>query len=207
MEKLQVSHKNKAQQILPDQETSLMINVRDCNDHTSFVILFHKSRKRISKYIYRRTNSLSDTDSLCQEVFSRLWLNRHKFLSDSKFQTYLFGIAANVVSSFNRQRLKERSIISIEYASPQQTIEIKKKLSDSSQPQDRLIAEELLKQAHSAIANLPVKCRTVFKLIVEQGHTIKKASERMGCSEASVRRYYDLAVRKLKQQLSAKEQL
>ena len=195
------------EKILPDNANQLMADVRDYDDHASFVILFHMFKKPVAKYIHSKINSSSDTENLSQEIFTRLWANRRNFRPDGQFDGYLFGIAAKVVNSFKRQQIKEQNVISLEQVKNMQIIDIQRKLSDYSHPQERLIVQELLKQAVSAVANLPSKYRDVFKLIVEKNCTVKKASRLLQCSETTVRRRYKLAVRKLRRQLSAKERI
>lgn len=199
-----MSGKSKLEQVLPDVENQLMVNISDQSDHASFVILFHRFKKPVARYIRTKVNSSSDIENLCQEVFTRLWSNRRNFSPDGKFDVYLFGIAANVVNSFRRKKLKEPKTISIEQAQGRKIRQIQRKLGDYSHPQENLIIQELLKQTDDVVASLPRKYRDVFKLIVEHSYTDRKLSRLLECSETTVRRRYRVAVKKLRKQLSAK---
>ncbi len=190
---------------LPEDMNRLMANVRDYDDHASFAILFHMSKKSVERYILGSINSSSDVENLSQEIFTRLWANRRNFWHEGQFQGFLFGIVTNVVNSFKRQQFKERIVVSMELFENIHISNIQRNLNDYSHPQETLIIHELLQQAENAVANLPSRYKNVFKLIVEQNCTVKQTATLLHRSETTVRRHYKLAIKKLRHHLSAKQ--
>lgn len=77
-------------------------------------------RKPLFAYIYRMVTHHQDAEDLLQEVFVRVLQNRQKFRGESKFQTWLFGIATHIC--LDHLRSKKRWRVDAQLIGEQETI-------------------------------------------------------------------------------------
>src|SRR4029079_16375955 len=84
---------------------------REGSDGPAFTALVERFRQRVWSVCYRLLNNDSDAHDAAQDVFVKLFLQRAKFRGESKYSTWVHGIAVRtclmVRRSSGRRRKRE----------------------------------------------------------------------------------------------------
>lgn len=74
-------------------------------DSVTIVFLFNSYRMDVVRFIYSKINSQELAEDLAQETFIKAYLalKKYEFNGDSKFKSWLFRIANNLVMDYYRQ--------------------------------------------------------------------------------------------------------
>lgn len=125
-------------------------------DHQAFEDLVTRHQHAVVGTVAKMLGNPSEAEDIAQQVFLRLWKSAPRYKPAAKFTTFLFTITRNLVFNETRrkQRRKEHSLDEQEDDWHQQIPE-----SDESQPDSRLVQDELRRAVDQAIADLPEKQR------------------------------------------------
>ncbi|MBX9404964.1 sigma-70 family RNA polymerase sigma factor [Pseudomonas baetica] len=142
--------------------------------------LAHSSEKKLRGFITKRVFNPADVDDLMQMTYLEAWRNQHKFTGASKPETWLFGIATNLVSNhfknfYRRPQntvLEDSGIESLEYG------------HDPSQVSEH---QRLLSRTLEAIDDLSVDMRAVIDLVVDSDISYQDAAQQLGVPIGTVR--------------------
>jgi RNA polymerase sigma-70 factor (ECF subfamily) len=146
----------------------------------AFELIFHRSKGKLKGFLKKVLPRGEDEESLMQEVYVSLWMNRRSIETDRNLETYLFSIARNRVIDVMRKRFHQQQYLENLY----------KQLND--EPDNSLdtlaIVEyaELEKQIFSLIEALPEKRKLIFKLNKLEGLSYKEIAQRLNISENTV---------------------
>ena len=95
-----------------DEELAALA-AREGSDGPAFTALVERYRQRVWSICYRIVNNESDAHDAAQEVFVKLFLQRAKFRGESKYSTWVHGIAVRTClmqrRSGGRRRKREGS--------------------------------------------------------------------------------------------------
>ncbi|AZC84000.1 RNA polymerase sigma factor [Pseudomonas chlororaphis] len=159
--------------------------------------LARRSERKLRCFINKRVFNQADIDDLMQMTYLEAWCNRHKFIGASRPETWLFGIAANLVRNYfknlyNRPRclaLEESEIDSLEHG------------HDPSQLSEH---QRLLSRTQEAIEGLPVDMRTVINLVVDSDISYQEAARQLRVPVGTVRSRLARARSQLKMSICGK---
>lgn len=142
--------------------------------------LARSSERKLRCFINKRVFNQADIDDLMQMTYLEAWCNQHKFIGASKPETWLFGIATNLVrnyfkSLYSRPRclvLEESEVESMEHG------------HDPSQLSEY---QRLLSRTLEAIDGLSVDMRAVIDLVVDSDISYREAAQQLGVPIGTVR--------------------
>lgn len=80
---------------MTESETDIVRQAK-AGDHAAFGQLFQRYRRPVLSFLYGMTNRRDLTEDLLQETVSRAFVLLPNLREESKFSTWLFGIARNV---------------------------------------------------------------------------------------------------------------
>lgn len=153
-----------------------------------------KLRRFIMKYSYNK----EVVDDLVQSTYIEAIKNFHQFKGRSLLKTWLFGIAYNLVRNQNRSSCKESFYLSLD--TNFQT------LLDGRKALDEVIYSQfILTQCPDKIAQMPIKMRKVFELIVLQGNNYEQTAKELGVSVGTVKSRLSRARQWLRDVIGEKE--
>ena len=101
---------------LRDPDIRLMLRVR-ADDHAAFAELVERFQHRLVGVMHHLVGRRDEAEDLAQEVFLRVYRNRHKYTPQAKFGTWLFTIANNLALNAIRDR-KRRPAVPLEVQDP-----------------------------------------------------------------------------------------
>ena len=127
------------------------------------------------------------------DVFIKIWKNRHKLAEVKKMDYYMF------------QAVRNQSLTYIDKTD--KGLEGLDSLPESSlvhyrNPENMLLDQELMDGLEKSIANLPAKCRTIFRMSREDGFKFNEIAGILKISESTVKNQVTIALKKLKSDLA-----
>lgn len=156
------------------------------------------SERKLWCFINKRVFNQADVDDLMQMTYLEAWCNRHKFIGASKPETWLFGIAANLIRNYfknlyNRPRCLVLEESEVEY------------LEHGHDPSLLSEYQRLLGRTLEAIDGLPVDMRAVINLVVDSDIGYREAAEQLGVPIGTVRSRLARARSQLKMSINTKD--
>jgi RNA polymerase sigma-70 factor (ECF subfamily) len=131
-------------------------------------------------------------DDILQEVFVRIWENRHNIKTPETFNSYIFTITRNLLLNELRSRLNNEKI--------------KDKIFKKSVAQEYLLSEqieftELKEKIDQMVADLPERQREVFLLSRNEGFAYKEIAIKLDIAEKTVEYHISQAIGVLKKKM------
>jgi RNA polymerase sigma-70 factor (ECF subfamily) len=135
--------------------------------------------------LIRQLRDESEAADIAQETFTKVYLNRSKFRTETKFSTWFFTIATNLLRDHFRWQ-KRHPEVSLE-AHEGEHQSLKESLPDASKsPGDQLISEERSKLVADAIQALPEDLRTALILSQYEEKSQAEIADIVNCSVKAV---------------------
>ncbi len=155
-------------------------------DEAAFAELFNAYHNKLGAYIYGFTASKEATKDIVQEVFLKIWLNRKKLATISRFGTYVYVLSRNHTLNYLRdlagKRVKEKEAKKILEGLPS-IVEMEERAPDPDYYQ-------LMDQA---VEKLPPQQQKVYILSYRKRLKYKEIAQQMGISHETVKKYLKLA--------------
>jgi RNA polymerase sigma factor (sigma-70 family) len=140
--------------------------------------LIRNHETRLRNFVRRKISNESDVDDLLQDTYLEAFRCKEKFLGNSKPETWLFGIAVNLI--FNHYRRTKRCL---EVPEAEDAPEPDGHAED---PLDTVSRSFMLARIKSAVDDLAHEQRQVFALVVD-GSSYEQAASELGIPIGTVR--------------------
>lgn len=158
-------------------------------DQNAFRELF----RRYYSYLLYFSNSFVKckevAEEIVEDVFVSVWNNRENLLNISNLKTYLYVAVKNhSINYLERSGYpfhEDLNLLDVSY------------IDISPNPEDLVIASEMLKAINQAVAGLPPKCRMIYKLVKEDGLRYKEVADILNISVRTVENHIAKALRKI----------
>lgn len=161
------------------------------DDDAAFSVLYHRYSGLLYVYANKRLGDSESVKDMIQEIFTDLWVRRHK-LSVEHLQSYLFqAVRFKVVNQLIKSKRARQHVESLTAFSERFT-------ADADHAVRTHMLQDFIQQQ---IEELPPKMRYVFELSRKKGMTHHEIAEQLGLSEQSVRSHIKNALRILRRRL------
>lgn len=158
-------------------------------DKTAFSEVVRRLMNPVVALIYRMTGERESAVDLSQESFVAAWQKLKTYRGESKFESWLFAIAANKTLNFIKARDRHRG------DSPENTpIE----LATTDTPETEMVQSELRENVLNFMESLPAQQRLVFNLRFYRQLSFEEISVTTGKALGTVKTNYREAVKKLR---------
>jgi RNA polymerase sigma-70 factor (ECF subfamily) len=176
--------------VVPIEETQLIARIQN-GDHAALKALFthyHTLLCRLASALLKDPDQAKD---VVQEVFIKIWRNRHDIRITTSLKAYLKRAVVN--TSLNYLEQNNASLkLPVEKADQQHS---------AYQPDTPHEYQELVIKVDVAIQQLPVRTRTVFTLIRSEEMSYKEVSDSLDISVKAVEKEMMKALRLLREAL------
>ena len=135
---------------------------------------FYPRLYRFSKSILKIEHEIDD---VIQEVFVKIWLNRHKIGKAETFNSFIFTITKNEVLNLIRSKVKDRTFRDELF---------KRSVAKEYHDQDNIEFNEIKACIDKSIAGLPERRSLVFNLSRNEGLSNKEIAKQLNISEKTV---------------------
>jgi len=174
----------------PAEEQNILEAIR-LNDRQAFEKIFRDSYKPLKAYAFRFVNDLATAENMVQDVFLKLWQNRHNLVITTSLVHYLFRSVRN--HSLNHL---EKTRVRTGYLRMQL-----EKTQDEEDFSAFYPEIGLLEKIESAISALPPKRQEIFRLAREEGLKYREIADQLNLSVKTVEAQMTLALRQLRESL------
>ncbi|HTF29437.1 MAG TPA: RNA polymerase sigma-70 factor [Flavitalea sp.] len=144
---------------------------------------------RLFNFALMYVNTKEVAEELVNDIMVKIWSNRETISDIRNLETYLFVAVRN--HAFNYLSTYSSYHIAIESEGNQARV------INLSDPSKDLEWKEISFQLEKAVDTLPDQCRTVFKLIREEGFRYKQVAEILNISPRTVETQLFRAIKKL----------
>ena len=161
------------------------------DDAKAFTELFVRFKYKLFGFMYRFTGSSELTEDIIQEVFLKLWNDRHTLHTIDNLNAYIFRMAQNKAINGFKKLARE-------------TLALRELLKETGVYQDveeKLSAKEIEEILHKAIRELPPQQQKVFRLSREEGLRHSEIAERLNISAGTVKNHMIQALAALRRQI------
>ncbi|GGJ78811.1 RNA polymerase sigma factor [Pseudomonas matsuisoli] len=150
------------------------------------------ANRKLRSFVKKRVLNLDDADDILQLTYLEAWRNRHKFDGRARPETWLCGIAHNLIRNhFRRHYARPPHSSHDELETHEQPVEP----SDLSIQFER---HQLLDKTIEAIAELPRDMRETLWTAIETDGSYRDTAERLGVPVGTVRSRLSRAREQLK---------
>ncbi|KGJ95379.1 RNA polymerase, sigma-24 subunit, RpoE, ECF subfamily [Colwellia psychrerythraea] len=175
-----------------DDESLWIIEAKQ-GSQTAFYQLYEKYHRRIYALCWRMLADKDSAEDVCQEVFVVLWQKINNFRGESKFSTWLYSVATNVVLGHLR---KHKNWL-------QRVFSIEEQGANVAEPHVGLTDDSMLTMLDQHIACLPERARLVFVLFAVEGYRHEEIAAMLKMAVGSSKSQYHRAKSLLKESLIA----
>lgn len=155
-------------------------------DEDAYRIVFHAWNSRLFHTVMKLVKSEEEAEEIIQEVFLRLWLQRHTLPSIQTPGAWLHTIASNLALDSLRRKARQQTRLKVIAESGN---------FDNPEPESQLDAKELQRLIDEAVEKLPASRRHVFILSRRQGLNRSEIAEQLNISESTVKNHLTAALK------------
>ena len=153
-----------------------MLRVRS-GDQVAFELVFFRYKGKLFDFIQRSLPGDQDSESIVQDIFTRLWINREHLDPAKSLNSLLYTMARNEIFAHLRKMLVRRRYIE------ELNHSVNEPIHTSEQQFDY---EELKRTISQLIKEMPEKRRKIFELSRDEGLTYKEIASKLNISENTV---------------------
>ena len=148
----------------------------------SLEILLRSQRSRLSHFVRKHLRREDYIEDLIQQTHLAAFKSWDRFRGDSKPETWLFGIALNLVRNFRCRDISNRF-------EPDDVEDHMSHLCAESgcEPEEALMRQERMQALKTGISSLPVKMQAVVHLVLLEGLSYQDAALELDLPVGTVR--------------------
>lgn len=172
-----------------NSEDQQLVQALQKGNVAAFDSLFEIYSPKLYGFAYKYFRNEADAEELVQEVFVKVWENRHVLKTEHSFKSYLFTITLNQIRKyFNKKAVALRYLESLHH---------EPELSDQHLAEDY---ESVLQKLNSIIEQLPPRRREIFIKSKLEGKSSKEVAAELNISPGTVDNQISEALRFLRAQ-------
>jgi len=179
-----------------ERDAADMVRLADGHD-ASLNDLMERHGEKLFHYLIRCLQNEEDAADLAQETFVRVYQHRKRFRAGSKFSTWLYTIATNLVRTRYRFRTHHPEV-SLDAETTQSGGTLRDVLrEDKPTPSESLQGEERAGAIRQAVAALPEDLRTPLLLAEYEEKSQAEIAQILNCSPKAI----EMRIYRARQQL------
>lgn len=168
---------------------SLVSQIVSSGDQRAFKRLFLDFYDHLFYFSNSFVKSREEAEEVVQDVFVSLWKRRATLEQIDNLSVYLYVAVRNLSINYLR-----RSGFHYDHDLNQLDVSY---VQSPSTPEELMVATEIRQAVNKSIAELPPKCRLVYKLVKEDGLRYKEVAEILHISPRTVENQIGTALRKI----------
>ena len=168
---------------IDDIDNGLIDQLRNGNKD-AFKVLFEKYGPRLYQFSIKYLREKEDAEDLLNEVFLKIWQNRHTLKTNTSFQSYLFTIAYNNIRQRFLRKSREEKYIQI-FA--------EENLVDPTKGEDQVDYVQIVQKINQVIDLLPARRKEIFSLSYKGELRNYEIADKLGLSEQFVKNQLSVA--------------
>ena len=168
------------------------------NCEKAYKKLFMEMHESLTAFAFSIVKSSEDAEEVVSDFFISIWLRRTSLRSIENPRLYFFvavrNTSLNKLTANGRNKLPndmewETSLTSVFF-----------------NPEELLLSTEVVKKIMAAVNELPARCKTIFKLVKEEGLRYAEVAKLLDISVKTVEAQMAIALRRIKTHSEFKNQ-
>jgi RNA polymerase sigma-70 factor (ECF subfamily) len=161
-------------------------------DETAFELVFKSHFKRLHAYAFTILRDETEAEDIVQQVFYKLWERQENLSVTGSVSAYLYRAVHNESLNYlKHQKVKTNHKLHVAYSMKNQ----------AEHPAKKVLANELEKNIHAALGELPEQCRTIFQMSRFDELKYREIADKLGISVKTVENQMGKALRLLRLKL------
>jgi len=183
-------------------ESSVAVRVQPISELDDIDALVGKYRARVLRFVAYSTGDMDLAETITQDTLLRAYNGRGKFRGECSINTWLTGIAVNVIRDHLRTARYKfwRQVRSTALDVHEMASFI---ASDGLSPEGQMLAKERVKQLAGVLETLSYNQRTIFLLKFSEEMSVDEICETLGMTVNTVRTHLHRALKAVRSQLGA----
>jgi RNA polymerase sigma-70 factor (ECF subfamily) len=144
-------------------------------DYKAFEAIFHHFYSPLCVFAVKMVESPEIAAEIVSDVFFKVWKNRQSIQLSHALSSYLFGAVKNQCIDYLRIKTPHFKEVTSSL-----------NLSQSDNPEQLLIQEELSQKIDNEINNLPEQCKIIFRLSRDRGLKYQEIADLLHISVKTV---------------------
>ena len=184
-------------QAIPTDE-ALARDARTGNEE-AFALLVKRYEPRLYRYIRRMIGQAADAEDLFQDTFLKVYTHLNSFQDNRPFQPWVYRIATNTCRDYaRRQRL--RRMLSLDFRAETEAAPLSDRIASGTlNPRDKAREAEQDDSLAQAVAQMPLKQRSVFLMARYEGLSYAEIAASLEIPVGTVKSRMNTAVNTLLQ--------
>ncbi|SEI93949.1 RNA polymerase sigma-70 factor, ECF subfamily [Dyadobacter koreensis] len=149
-------------------------------DEKAFSELYFKFKPDLYRLVNSILKSQDLTNDTCQEVFIKIWEDRHRLCEIHSFKSYLLATGKNHSLNILRK---------ISFDERRMSVFVSNYNESCNGIEERMQTDEYYKFLQSVLSTLTPQTRRVFQLCRQQGMSYDEAGEAMGVSKSLIKKH------------------
>lgn len=149
--------------------------------------IYRKYVEVVYKFVYYRVGNREEAEDLTSETFIKMMGSLHSFSFDSKFKTWLLGIAKHTILDYFRKHYKNRTLALDDFLN----VDLGNSLAiepvfefDEAKDEKPAKFEE---KVRAILGKLPKHYRDVLELRFLKGYSIRETAEELGKTISNIK--------------------
>ncbi len=176
-------------------EHDLIVSLK-CGSVEAFNLLFYKYETLLFAFAMKLLRSSEDAEEVVQEVFYKIWKNKHLLDEQKSFKAFIFTIAKNYMYNLLAKKVSETTY------KHYYTTHTQNKVSST---EENLNVQDLNHTIRQVLRQMPKKRKQVFMMSRYEGLNNKEIASRLHISLSTVENHINKALKELKKHLSFHE--
>lgn len=179
--------------ILLSYEEKRLLKQVSKGDEKAFRALYDAYFNHLSAFVFKMCKSPAATEEIVQDIFVKLWINRHALPQFDSPEAYIFSIARNRTIDYLRRLARDTDLMNVLSG------EI---LTDNNDIEEQLNAKDLRRLIEEALGHLSAQKQTIFRLSKDEGLDHDQIAAIMQLSKSTVKNHLSETLRHIREHLS-----
>ncbi len=159
------------------------------DDDQAFDEIYHRYWNILYGQAYKRLGNRETTEEVLQDLFTKIWINRHKIMVNISVGAYLSAsVKYLVLNQLQKEAVRKKFAFS----------HIKRAATSANLTEETILFQELQNLVAQEIGKLPPKCKSVFVLSRYEQYSNKDIAKELNISEKTVENQIGKAIKVLK---------
>lgn len=167
----------------------LQMRIARFEDQKAYEELYVSLYEYLYNFAWSFVKSRQLSEEIVSDVFIKVWQKRSTLESIENFKVYLYVVAKNISLNYVGKN-KALTYSDIRDLSAEL-------ISTYSDPEQLLITSDMMQLINNAVAQLPTRCRLIFRLVKEDRMKCREVAEILQISIKTVENQVAIAVRKI----------
>jgi len=179
--------------VLEGHSDEVLFNLVKEDGEGAFETLYNRYWDKLLEVAYVKLKSQEEAEEAVQEVFISIWSNRHKTELKYTFRTYISAALKYTIYKYMASKAKYQKVAL--------GADLENSLQDHS-TENWLAFTDVLLLIETVVAQLPDKCRIIYRMSREEGLSTKQISSALTISEKTVEGHITKALKHIRENLN-----